>query len=113
MSPADRTSRQRRFRPSYINPVLVRLSMTVGNESPSRNTGSMTSSVNETTENEPTSVGVDSAQEEYTYMDIPCDDQEILESAFDAFEMTGDDFQWDDISMTGQNDPMDLDEQSK
>ena len=109
MSPADRTPRQRRFRPNSVNPLLVQLSMSMANESPSRNISSVASTIGVTTENEPASIGtqmVGPAQEEHAYMDLPYDDQEILESAFDAFEMTGDEFLWDDFPMADQNDPM-------
>ncbi|KAI8330679.1 hypothetical protein EDC96DRAFT_584928 [Choanephora cucurbitarum] len=115
MSPADRTPRQRRFRPNSANPLLVQLSRSMSNEGPSRNISSVVSAISETTENEPASIGtqmVGPAQEEHAYMDLPYDDQEILESAFDAFEMTGDELLWDDIPMADQNDPMDLDYQN-
>ena len=76
----------------------------------------MSACMRQTTENEPASIGtqmVGPTQEEHAYMNFPYDEQEILESVFDAFEMTGDEFLWDDIPMADQNGPMDLDNQSK
>ena len=77
MSPADRTPRQRCFSPNSVIPLLVQLSMSMANESPSRNISSVASTIEVTTENEPASIGtqmVGPAQEEHAYMDLPYDD---------------------------------------
>lgn len=98
MSPAERIPRQRRVRPTTAHPSILQEYRRLNGEGPLPVSNPIASP---------------NIQPEVAQLDLSRDDQDTLESAFDTLPFFDDAFEWDTYSITGQDDLMDLDEQSK